>query len=84
MSEPASAYLTTAETAERLRVARDHVLALIRKGDLPAINISLSTRSKRPRFRIPVADLDRFIAARSVPHRRYSRPPRRQPYRKFF
>ena len=53
---------TVATAATRLSVAIPAVLSLIASGKLMAINVSLG--SKRPRWRIERAELERFLAAR--------------------
>ncbi len=54
--------LTPDEIADRLRVTAEQVRALIRKGQLPAINVGAG--SKRPLYRISEEALEEFIAGR--------------------
>jgi hypothetical protein len=54
--------LTVAAAAARLSLSAHSVLALIAAGRLIASNVSLG--SKRPRWRIEVAELSRFLAER--------------------
>jgi excisionase family DNA binding protein len=57
-----TAFLTPAAVAERLVIDVDAVTALIRGGELNALNVG---RGKvKPRYRIDSADLDRFLEAR--------------------
>ena len=53
-------YLTPQEAAERLGLARTAVDELVSSGQLP------STRYSQRRVRIPAAELEKFIAARTV------------------
>ncbi len=56
--------LTPHEAAEYLKVSAEQVRSLIRRGLLPAINIS--TGSKRALYRIKREALDDFLADRSA------------------
>jgi excisionase family DNA binding protein len=55
-------YLTPKLVAERLVLDVDAVTALIRSGDLSASNVGRGR--KKPRYRIDLADLDRFLDSR--------------------
>ena len=50
--------LTPKQVAERHSVDVDNVLAWIRSGELPAINVG--KRNGRPRYRVDVVDLAAF------------------------
>lgn len=62
MATTTDTFLTSTQAAERLTTTREHVQDLIRAGALPAFNISLGAKA---RWRIALADLDAFIAART-------------------
>jgi excisionase family DNA binding protein len=51
--------LTAAEVAEQLRVSTMTIYRLIRGGELPAVRVGRN-------YRVPVADLDRYLAAQVV------------------
>lgn len=50
--------LTVAQVAEAMAVSRQHVLNLVRRGALPAINVGTKDR---PKFRIKASDLERGL-----------------------
>ena len=75
----ASPYLTPAEVAEMLAVGAGRVFAWIRAGELPAMHVSVTTKSQRPQYRIARGDFDAFLDARRVRTRRGPRR-RREPY----
>jgi len=56
-------FLTPPEVCKLLRVRPSKVLAWIRSGRLPAIDVS---DGRRPRYRIRRADLDDFLQRRAV------------------
>ena len=58
-------YLTTAEVAELLGIARDKIIDWIAIGDLIAVNVALRAGGQ-PRWRIRRADLDAFLASRET------------------
>ena len=58
-SFPSGAFLTVAEVAAAMRVSTMTVYRLIRVGDLAAIRVGHN-------YRIRDADLERYLAARSV------------------
>jgi excisionase family DNA binding protein len=69
-------FLTPPEIAKLLRVRRETVLAWIKSGKLPAMNVS---EKIRPSYRIAPDDLDRFKTGRMVqapptPNRRRNQP----------
>ena len=70
--------LTVKQVAEQLGVGQHAVLALIRSGDLQAIDVSLQPGG-RPRWRIMPDDLEGFLARRThqaaAPRRRRRRKP---------
>lgn len=72
----AAAY-SVADVARRFDVGAATVLAWIRSGELLAVNVSRSARSKKPRFRVSEAALLAFEAARMptppAPHTRRQR-----------
>jgi excisionase family DNA binding protein len=59
-------HLTVAEVAELLGVGEATVLGWVRSGELVAVNVSRSARSKKPRWRITRAALDAFTQARTA------------------
>ena len=61
---PDSSPFTVAEAADRLRVSRQHILALIRAGLLLACNVALPT-AQRPLWRIQAGDLAAYLEART-------------------
>ncbi|WP_405769249.1 helix-turn-helix domain-containing protein [Actinacidiphila glaucinigra] len=61
---PASGYLTTGQAAARIGSTPQHVRGLIRAGAIQAIDIAKG--QIRPRFRIPVAAVDQYLAAATV------------------
>lgn len=52
-------WLTPGQVSERLDIEVDTVRDLIRDGHLRAMDVS---RSRRPRYRVPQAEVDRYIA----------------------
>ena len=64
--EQHDAVLTPAEAGRRLGVSADTVLAWIRRGELPAANLSITRASQRPRYRVRLADLLQFYDSRTV------------------
>lgn len=58
-------YLTTKQVAERLAMNPCEVRALIRLGELNAIDVSIS-RKRTPRYRVSEEELDRFQRRRNV------------------
>jgi hypothetical protein len=70
----ASRFVAVADVAERLALDPSSVLALIRSGALPAVDVALPGTTRR-RWRIAAVDLDAFLAARrsSPPSRRKNR-----------
>ena len=70
-------YITVADCAQKLACDPSSILSLIRSGALRASDISLPGSSKR-RWRISVADLETFLAARQhTARQRQRRRPRR-------
>jgi excisionase family DNA binding protein len=53
-------FFTVREVAEMLAISRQHVLNLVRRGALPAINVGTK---ERPKFRIKASDLERGLEA---------------------
>ena len=72
--------ITPPELAKRYRVNVDKILAWIRSGELPAINIA-SKPGGRPRWRIRESDIELFEARRSAvaPAKKTRRRRRRSP-----
>src|SRR5262245_21478323 len=62
----ASNYLTVVEVGRRLSASKDRVLGWISRKELRAINSSVNTNSKRPRWLISEADLEEFLAKRAT------------------
>lgn len=58
--------LTPPEVARRWRISPEKVIAWIRKGELPAIDVSSRPGVRRPRYRIDPADLGQFEQTRRV------------------
>jgi hypothetical protein len=75
-----STTLSPPELAARWHVCVDKVLNFIRSGELPAFNVA-STNSKRPRYRISVAEIERFeqqTRAAASPGQKPPEAPRRR------
>ena len=64
MSPPAPRWLRAREIAQQLAVKPERVIAWIRAGQLRAVNVGDGL--VKPRFRIAPADLEDFLAARTV------------------
>lgn len=62
---PPTGPLTVADVAARYGVASGTVLKWITAGDLAAVNVSRSARSRKPRWRITAAALAAFEARRA-------------------
>ncbi len=69
-------YLSPPELARRLGINPGKIIAWIRSGEMPAINIA-TRLSGRPRWRISQADLVIFAARRAA-----TVPPKSRPRRK--
>ena len=54
---------TTTEVAERFSVKRSTVVAWIKSGELPAINVATGNRTL-PLYRVTAADLSAWVEAR--------------------
>ncbi len=72
------ALLTPEDAAKRLKVTAEQIRSLIRKRQLPAINVG--TGKKRPLYRITAAALEEFLSSRCQfasqgSTRRLRRPP---------
>ena len=63
----------------RLGCSRDLVLDLIHRRQLPAICISKDPLTRKPQFRVSVADLQQFVECRQLGPKA-KRLPRRAPY----
>lgn len=63
---PTSGYLTTGQAGERIGATSNYICELIRAGVLDAIDIG---KGSRPRFRVAVASVDKFLRDRAVPKR---------------
>jgi transposase len=77
---PRAETYTVAEVAARYRVRIATVATWIRAGELKAVNVSRSARSKKPRFRISNEALAAFEAARTptaAPVQKRARRPKR-------
>ena len=59
-----SKHFTPQQFAELLGVTHEHVLSLIRRGLLDAIDVSINRR--RPTYRIPAEAVEKFQAGRVV------------------
>jgi excisionase family DNA binding protein len=82
----ADALLSVREVAERLGVRRAGVLALIRAGELRAVDVALR-RGGRPLWRIDPDDLEAFVARRTrpaAPRRRRRRTKKLPPVKAYF
>ena len=74
-------WMTLPEIAQELRCRQSKPRRWVESGELPAINVSDSTR---PRYRVRRADLDAFLQRRAVaPTPQPSRPPRRDSYPRY-
>jgi excisionase family DNA binding protein len=62
---PESKYMRVRGIAALLDVKEDVVLGWIKRGELPAHDVS-TNRGRRPRWRIASADLDLFLESRSA------------------
>ncbi|MDG2223439.1 MAG: helix-turn-helix domain-containing protein [Rubripirellula sp.] len=62
-------------SAEYLDSSEDHILNLIRKGELPAVNVGVG--SQRRRLKISDEALNRFIAQRTIGAEQPAKPKRR-------
>lgn len=78
--------LTPPEVASLYGVEPAKVIAWIRAGELPAVNLATRPDARRPRYRIREADLDVFEQRRAVkpPSPPATRRPRRTSERVFF
>jgi hypothetical protein len=56
--------LTVKLAAERLGVNPDKIRLWIRRGDLSALNVAAAAGGQRPRWRIPVLELELFEGRR--------------------
>lgn len=69
---PPDVFLSVAQFAERWNCSRDHILAVISRGDVRAIDISLRGRGRhRPTWRIPLAEIEALELRRTrgpAPH----------------
>ena len=69
--------LTVQQVAQALRIRRHGVLALIKSGELRAVDVSLKPGG-RPRWRVLPDDLDGFLTRRAhqpaIPRRRRRKP----------
>lgn len=61
-----SEYLQVSQVAERLSVRAEAVRTWIAKGELKAVDVSMTSRSKKPRLRVLESDLENFLLLRSV------------------
>ncbi|HOW71680.1 MAG TPA: hypothetical protein PKY77_13850 [Phycisphaerae bacterium] len=71
-------YVTAPDWAKRLGVSLPHVLALINRGSVRALNVALDPAG-RPRWRIPLTEVEKFELSRLAslpikPQRRHKRP----------
>jgi len=62
---PLGLTVSVADYARRLRVGENKVRGWIEQGDLLAIDVSDSRKEKKPRWRIPVEEIERFEGERS-------------------
>ena len=74
---------STKQVAAHLGISRETVAALIRSGQLAAINVSLSPSSRRPRYRVTEQALEDFEAQRSVQQQRRPAQRRTTSYTRF-
>ena len=58
-------YATTAQVARDLGVNQSKVLGWIKRGELAAVNVA-NRANGRPRWRIPAASFEAFVARRSA------------------
>ncbi len=65
MTDIQKRYYTPPELAQILDVAHGKVLAWIRSGELPAVDLS-TDRRERPRYKVSETDLKQFLSVRST------------------
>lgn len=58
--------LTVDEAAERLSITPRQVVALMKQGKLPWVNVSAKKSTSKPRRRVAEYDVNAFIEARRV------------------
>lgn len=83
---PDQTVYTPPEIAARLRIKPERVLAMIRAGELRAIDVSSKPGVGRPRYRVYLADLLAWERRREakVPVKQPPRRRRKQAERKYF
>jgi excisionase family DNA binding protein len=65
---------TVEQVAEKLQLTKRAVTALVKRGQLPAIDVCVSPSGRKPRRRISEVDLQAFLESR-----RYAPPPPHTP-----
>ena len=73
--------LSTAQVAKRYRVGIHKILTLIARGEIDAVNVSLSGR--RPQWRIPPEAIEAFERRRSAQPKTLARRKTKHQYRYF-
>lgn len=76
MTASGSEYLTPPQFARRLGVSEDKVLQWIHSGELRAFNAAVDADGDRPRWRISLEEIERFMEARA------NKPPQPKPPKK--
>jgi transposase len=66
MTKANGTLLTLAEVSERFGVSIPRVAAWIQRGELRAINVSRSTASTKPQFRVSSEAVEEFERSRTV------------------
>lgn len=61
-----SRFMDVGEVADTLGVHRATVLAWIKAGDLPAVNVTVGDNAKKNHFRIKRIEFEAFVAKRST------------------
>lgn len=70
--------LTPPQVAKMLGVAADKVRGFIERGQLVAANLACDLNGRRPRYRILPAEVEKFIASRTVAKPAPAPQPRRR------
>lgn len=72
-----STLLTPQQLADRWQCHRDKVHKLLRSGQVRAVNLVLDPNATRPRYAIPMEEIERFEQERLI-----AKPPPKKPRRK--
>jgi hypothetical protein len=69
-------YYQPSDIADILSVPASRVREWIRRGELAAVQVSVSAKSRRPQYRVPADALERFEASRRAAADRTRKPKR--------